>query len=227
MPGWALILIVLVVVAVVAAAAAAAIRQRRTAALRNRFGPEYDRAVESHQGQREAESELRDRQKERAKLDIKPLPEASRVRYSEEWRVVQESFVNQPSEAVGSADSLLHTVMAERGYPMGDFATQSDLVSVDHPEVVENYRAAHSCYERTSSGQVNTEELRDAMLRYRSLFDEMLRADQNDAAISAGPERQPVVDEEPDDSDDRPVTVPAQRTAAPGPMTSEADDDTR
>ncbi|MGH3156336.1 MAG: hypothetical protein ACRDNF_07170 [Streptosporangiaceae bacterium] len=220
MPDWALILIVLVVVAVAAAVATATIRQRRTAALRDRFGPEYDRAVESNQGQRAAESELRERQRERAKLDIKPLSDASRVRYGQEWRIVQERFVDQPTEAVGSADRLLHKVMAECGYPMGDFAAQSNLVSVDHPEVVENYRAAHACYERTSAGQVSTEELRDAMLRYRSLFDEMLLAGQDtsgqDGASQTSASQTSAF-----------ATVTARRGAGSAAESPEAEDDDR
>jgi hypothetical protein len=178
MPAWALILIVLVVVAVAAMVTTATMRQRRSAALRDRFGPEYQRTLETSEDQRAAESELRDRQRQRAKLDIKPLPEASRIRYTEEWRTVQEHFVDQPGEAVGQADALLHQVMAERGYPVGDFAAQSDLISVDHPAVVENYRVAHTIRDRMDTGQVSTEELREALLRYRSLFDDLLRADQ-------------------------------------------------
>jgi hypothetical protein len=178
MPTWALIVIVLVVVAVAAMATTAAMRQRRSAALQNRFGPEYKRTLETREDQRAAESELRDRQRRRAKLDIKPLPEASRIRYAEEWRTVQEHFVDQPGEAVSQADALLHQVMAERGYPVGDFAAQSDLISVDHPAVVENYRVAHAIRDRMDTGQVSTEELREALLRYRSLFDDLLRADQ-------------------------------------------------
>src|ERR1700723_2231866 len=117
MPTWALIVIILVVVAVAAMATTAAVRQRRRVALQDRFGPEYDRTLRTREDQRTAESELRDRQRRRAELDIKPLTEASRVRYAEEWRTVQEHFVDQPGEAVGQADILVNQVMAERGYP--------------------------------------------------------------------------------------------------------------
>ena len=136
---WILIVIAAVVVVAVIAVAA---RQRRTAALRQRFGPEYDRAVEARQGRRTAEADLRDREKQRGQLDIRPLPEDVRMRFAEEWRDVQERFVDQPSEAVVAADRLVHRVMEARGYPMGDFDAQADLVSVDHPDVVENYRFA-------------------------------------------------------------------------------------
>jgi FtsZ-interacting cell division protein ZipA len=183
---WIVIVIVVVVIALVAAMTA---RRRRTAMLRERFGSEYDRAVEAHDGQRAAEAELRGRERERARLDIKPLSEASRVRYSEEWRTVQQSFVDQPQEATTAAHDLVNRVMAERGYPMRDFDAQADLVSVDHPGVVENYRVAHGIHERAQRQEASTEDLREAMLRYRSLFEELLRAGDGtagDGAVAAG-----------------------------------------
>jgi hypothetical protein len=188
MAAWVWILIVIAAVVVIAAIAVAA-RQRKTAALRQRFGPEYNRAVEARQGRRPAEADLRDREKQRAQLDIRPLPEDVRVRFAEEWRDVQERFVDQPSEAVVAADRLVHSVMEARGYPMGDFDAQADLVSVDHPDVVENYRFAHGIHERAQQQQASTEDLRDALLRYRSLFDELLTADDGQSAVTARPGR--------------------------------------
>jgi hypothetical protein len=176
MATWLWIVIVIVVVAIALAAVMAA-RRRRTMALRERFGPEYDRTVEAQKNQRAAEAELRDRERYRSRLDIKPLSEAARVRYADEWRVIQQSFVDQPEEATTAAYDLVNRVMAERGYPMRDFDTQADLVSVDHPAVVENYRIAHGIHERAERQQASTEDLREAMLRYRSLFEELLRAD--------------------------------------------------
>jgi FtsZ-interacting cell division protein ZipA len=199
---WIVIVIVVVVIAVVVAMAA---RRRRTAMLRQRFGSEYDRAVEAHDGQRAAEAELRGRERERARLDIKPLSEESRVRYGEEWRAVQQSFVDQPEEATAAAYELVNRVMAERGYPMSDFDAQADLVSVDHPDVVQNYRVAHGIHERAQRHEASTEDLREAMLRYRSLFEELLRGDGAAAAVSTGYASEPVrgqnVDE-PGTSDD-------------------------
>lgn len=185
MAAWVWILIVVAVVVVVAVFAVAA-RQRRTTALRQRFGPEYDRAVQAQEGRRSAEAELRDREKQRAQLDIRPLPEDVRVRFAEEWREVQERFVDQPSDAVVAADRLVHSVMDARGYPMGDFDAQASLVSVDHPDVVENYRVAHAICERAQQQQASTEDLREALLRYRSLFGELLKADDGQAAVTAG-----------------------------------------
>jgi hypothetical protein len=160
-------------------------RQRRATALRERFGPEYDRAVEAREVRRAAEAELRDREKQRARLDIKPLPEGTRTLFAQEWQDVQERFVDQPQEAVVTADRLLYRVMDARGYPVGDFDAQADLVSVDHPEVVEDYRSAHGTYERAGTEQVSTEDLREALLHYRSLFSELLRADGDQESVTA------------------------------------------
>ena len=181
MATWVWILIAIAAVVVVVGITLAA-RQRQTAALRQRFGPEYDREVEARQDRRAAEAELRGRERRRAKLDIKPLPESTRARYAQEWQDVQERFVDQPSEAVVAADQLVYSVMEARGYPMGNFDEQASLVSVDHPEVVDNYRFAHGIKEQVQARQASTEDLREALLRYRSLFDELLRA-QDDGAI--------------------------------------------
>lgn len=187
MATWVWILIAIVVVLVVVLIAMAA-RQRRTTALRRRFGPEYDRAVEAREDRRAAEADLRDRERQRAQLDIRPLPENVRVRFAHEWQDVQERFVDQPSDAVMAADRLVYSVMEARGYPMGDFDAQADLVSVDHPGVVENYRFAHGIRERAQGqGQgASTEDLREALLRYRSLFDELLGAEDGQTGVTAG-----------------------------------------
>jgi type II secretory pathway pseudopilin PulG len=177
MPTWSIAVIVIAVAAVVALVAVMATRQRRTAALRGRFGAEYDRTVEARDDQRSAEADLRARERERARLDIKPLPEAVRAAFADEWFRVQERFVDHPVHAVGSADELLHRVMSERGYPTSDFDAEADLVSVDHPGVVENYRVANAIHQQAQMQQVSTEDLREALIRYRSLFDELLRAD--------------------------------------------------
>jgi hypothetical protein len=176
---WAVIVIaVLVVVALVAVGA----RRRRTAMLRGHFGPEYDRAVENSEDQRAAEANLRAREKQRAQFDLQPLPEATRLGFVSEWRDLQERFVDQPAQATGAADALITRVMEARGYPMKDFDAQAELVSVDHPDTVENYRFAHAVQQRAETQQASTEDLREALLRYRSLFDELLRPEGNGAA---------------------------------------------
>jgi FtsZ-interacting cell division protein ZipA len=177
---WIVIVIVAVVIALVAAITA---RRRRTMMLRQRFGREYDRTVEARESQRAAEAELRGRERERARLDIKPLSAESRARYTDEWRAVQQSFVDQPEEATAAAYDLVNRVMAERGYPTRDFDAQADLVSVDHPDVVGNYRVAHGIHERAQRQEASTEDLREALIRYRSLFEELLPDD--DAATAA------------------------------------------
>jgi hypothetical protein len=187
------IVIVIVVVAVVALVAVGA-RKRRTALLRDRFGPEYDRAVENSDDRRAAEAGLRDRERQRAQFDVEPLPEADRVRFAAEWRDLQERFVDQPAPATAAADALITRVMEARGYPMTDFDAQADLISVDHPDTVENYRFAHAVQQRSETEQASTEDLREALLRYRSLFDELLRPEGNGAAgrerVMAQPEAQ-------------------------------------
>ena len=198
MATWLWIVIVIIIVALIAVAAAMAARRRRTQALRERFGPEYDRAVGAREDQRAAEADLRDRERQRARLDIKPLSEAARTRYAEEWRVIQQDFVDQPEEATNAGYDLVNRVMAERGYPMRDFDARADLVSVDHPEVVENYRVAHGIHDRAQQHQASTEDLREALLRYRSLFEDLLRPGDQAAAPAGsavpGP-RQPAADQ--------------------------------
>lgn len=184
MATWVWILIVVVVVVLIGAIAMMA-RQRRTTALRERFGPEYDRAVASSPDQRSAEAELLGRERQRARLEIRPLPEDTRVRYAQEWRDLQEQFVDRPADAVVAADSLVHRLMADRGYPMGDFDAQADLVSVDHAGVVDNYRSAHGVHQRAQAEEVSTEDLREALVRYRSLFDELLADNGDETALSA------------------------------------------
>ena len=175
------VIIAIVVLAAIALVALGA-RKRRTTMLRDRFGPEYDRVVENRNDQRAGEAELRARERQRAQFDIEPLPEADRLRFAGEWRDVQELFVEQPAQAATEADTLITRVMEARGYPMQDFDAQAELVSVDHPATVENYRFAHAVRERSQTQQVSTEDLREALLRYRSLFDELLRPEGNGAA---------------------------------------------
>jgi hypothetical protein len=184
MATWIWVVIAIAVVVVVALVAVGA-RQRRTAVLRDHFGPEYDRTVENREDRRAAEAELLARQRQRAQFDVQPLPEATRLSFAQEWRELQERFVDQPAQAAGAADALITRVMEARGYPMNDFDTQADLISVDHPDTVENYRFAHAVQERAQTRQASTEDLREALLRYRSLFDELLRPEGEGAEADA------------------------------------------
>ena len=179
MPIWAWILIAIVVVVVVAIAAWLAWSKRRTDQLKGRFGPEYDRTVAESGGRRKAESELDARRKRRQELNIRPLSTASRQRYLERWRSTQARFVDAPNDAIRDADALVTSVMTERGYPMDDFEQQAADISVDHADVVDNYRAAHGISMANDHGKASTEDLRQGMVHYRALFEELLE-DQGD-----------------------------------------------
>ena len=189
MPGWAWALVAVGVIVVIALVVWQAMKAKRTRTLQERFGPEYDRTLERADDRREAESDLAARAKRRDELEIRPLPTASRERYVEEWRHVQTLFVDDPSGAVGAADTLIQSVMRERGYPVDDFGQRAADISVDHPHVVENYRSGH----RLRSG--DTEQQRQAMVHYRALFDELVEdtADRplarDDAAAAAERQR--------------------------------------
>lgn len=180
MPGWLWTVILLVVVVVLALAALAVDRWRRSW-LQRRFGPEYDRMVGRGESRRAAEIQLQDRARRRARLNVVPLPDEARTAYVQRWRTVQEEFVDRPRDAVATAELLLHRVMAERGYPVADFEEQAELISVDHPHTVEDYRVAHAIQQRQASGGASTDDLREALLRYRSLFHELLRRDRGAA----------------------------------------------
>jgi hypothetical protein len=174
MDAWIWIVIAVVVVLVIVAAVAAAASRRRRHHLQQRFGSEYDRTVEGADRRREAERDLRDREARHDELELRPLSDASRQRYTEQWQDMQAGFVDRPQVAVADADRLITDLMRERGYPVDDFDTRSELVSVDHPDVVENYRTAHGIAVRTVEGRTSTEDLRQAVISYRALFEEML-----------------------------------------------------
>ena len=149
-------------------------RFRRSKELRERFGPEYDRVVHSEGSVRRGEGVLEFREKKREALHIRPLSSSSRLDFSDRWNAVQSEFVDDPGGSVAKADSLVNQLMEARGYPMANFEERTGIVSVDHPLVVEDYRAAHAVALDRSRGQVTTEALRKAMVHYRSLFDQLL-----------------------------------------------------
>ena len=166
-------LIVLAVI-VLAAIAYAVWQRRRSAALRERYGPEYDHTVREKGRRRVAEAELRQREKEHQRLDLKPLPPDALERYRTEWASVQAQFVDDPEQAVRRADQIASSIMADRGYPTHNFEEGAAQVSVDHPEVVQRYREAHRFAIDEQQGQATTEELRRAVTAYRSLVDVLL-----------------------------------------------------
>jgi hypothetical protein len=169
---------ILIVIAVVAVAFGIFmyVQKERTRRLRGKFGPEYDRLVHDSGNPRKAEDELVKRQKRMEKMHIRELNHDEIVRFSDSWRNVQAQFVDTPGEAVGEADRLVREVMTTRGYPMSDFEQRAADISVDHPHVVEHYRAAHDIALRDAAGQSNTEDLRQAMVHYRALFEDLLNS---------------------------------------------------
>jgi hypothetical protein len=153
------------------------VRKRRgtTADLRQKFGPEYDRAVLTHGSERKAEAKLADREERVEKLNIRDLDLGERERFSKQWESLQSRFVDSPKGAVAEADDLVSSVMKARGYPLSDFDQRAADISVDHPRVVENYRSAHGIALRVGKDQATTEDLRTAMIHYRSLFEDLVQ----------------------------------------------------
>ncbi len=171
-----LIVVAVVVILIIAVLAWLYVRKRRstTADLRQKFGPEYERAVRTHGSARAAEAKLADREKRVEKLKIRDLDPMEHERFSKRWESVQSRFVDSPKGAVTEADDLVSSVMKTRGYPVSDFDQRAADISVDHPRVVENYRSAHEIALRVGKDEATTEDLRTAMIHYRSLFEELV-----------------------------------------------------
>jgi hypothetical protein len=168
------IVIIIVAILVVVAIVAGVMYDQRRRRLRQRFGPEYDRLVEQTGSKAKAEAELSSRQRRVAGLDIRPLDSAARARYAQDWAAVQEQFVDTPQEAVMAAQRLVMTVMQERGYPTdGGDQVMADL-SVDHANVLDHYRSAYGISQRAADNQASTEDLRQGMIHYRALFQDLL-----------------------------------------------------
>lgn len=179
MSEWVWVLIAVLVLVVVAVAGWSVARRRRSARLKEHFGPEYDRTVGDLGEQRAAEAELLAREKKRKKLDIVELTPEVRQEHAVVWARVQTDFVDDPQDAVGRAERLVTRVMRERGYPIDDFDHRAADISVDHPDIVENYRGAHAIYQSQHDGDISTEDARQAFVHYRALFDRLLGSDQD------------------------------------------------
>jgi len=170
MSTGAIIVLVIVVALVLAVGAWFVARESRRRHLRQRFGPEYDRRIHESDDRRVVERDLAEREKRHASFTLRPLSDADRARYAEQWEVIQEQFVDRPGEAVAAAEQLVDLVMRDRGYPTGAFEQQAADLSVEHAPAVDHYRGAHDIRVRHEQGGVSTEELRQAMTRYRAIF---------------------------------------------------------
>ena len=170
------LIIVVVVVAVIAIAIAAYVlyQKRQSRRLEQRFGPEYAAAVQKLGSRAKAEAELKKREKRVGRLDIVPLTPAEVSRFTQSWTRLQGSFIDDPKGVLIQADQLVRELLVKRGYPMADFERRAADISVDHPAVVSNYRAAQLILSRDQRGEASTEDLRKAVVHFRALFDELL-----------------------------------------------------
>lgn len=182
---WVAIGAAVAVLLILAIAGARVSKRRRTARLREGFGPEYDREV-SRMGRSKAESELQQRQKRVEKLEIHELTREQASGYASDWEAVQSRFVDDPAMSVSRADELVGRVMQDRGYPVGNFEQRLADISVDHPAVANNYRAAHAIAAKNAGGGATTEDLRQAMVHYRALFQDLLQVEASPASPAPG-----------------------------------------
>jgi len=169
-----IILAGVVVLVVIALAAWFFYQKKQSHRLQQRFGTEYGRTVDELGSETKAESELKAREKRVERLNLVPLAPSEAAKFSQDWKVLQGRFVDNPKGVVVQADQLVRELMLKRGYPMGDFERRAADISVDHPAVVDNYRAAQAIAARDERGEANTEELRKAVVHYRALFNELL-----------------------------------------------------
>jgi hypothetical protein len=184
-PTNTVIAAVLLIALVIGVIAWFVMQRQRTLKLKQRFGPEYDLTVSEFGSRVKAEAELTSREKRVAGLEIVPLAPADAVRFTHAWSALQGRFIDNPKGVVLDADHLVRELMAERGYPMGDFEHRAADISVDHPGVVAAYRAAWEIAARDERGEADTEELRKAVVHYRTLFDELLGVPDKAPSVSA------------------------------------------
>lgn len=178
-----IIIAIVVVALIILGIVLTIVRKRQGDRLRQHFGQEYERQVQEAGGSRaKAEAELLRREKRVEKLEIKPLRPEQREAYAADWQQIQGRFVDDPERSIAMADALVAEVMKARGYPVDDFEQRAADISVDHPGLVQNYRAAHDIAVRRSEGKADTEDLRAAFIGYRSLFEELLHADEPELA---------------------------------------------
>ena len=180
MPDTTTLIIIAVVVLCVLGAAYAVMQSRRSKSLQSRFGPEYERALAETGARGKAEAELAERARRVKKLEIRPLAPGQAQTFSRAWTAAQSSFVDDPKRAIGEADQLIGELMTARGYPVTDFEQRAADLSVDHGELVHNYRVAHDVALRHERGDAGTEDLRQAMIHYRHLFEDLIEEPKSD-----------------------------------------------
>lgn len=190
--NYAVIFVILLIAMVIAVIAWTVVQRRRSRRLKRRFGSEYELTVSEFHNRGNAEAELLKREKRVAGLQIVPLTPADAVRFSQAWSALQSRFIDSPRGVVVEADHLVRELMAKRGYPMGEFESMAADISVDHPSVVSTYRAAQAIASRDARGEADTEELRKAVIHYRTLFDELLGIAPSKLTAPPSPRRIPV-----------------------------------
>ncbi|WP_018656144.1 hypothetical protein [Actinomadura flavalba] len=210
-----MVVVVIIVIAAVAGGGFVLWTQSRTRRLKSQFGPEYDRAVERHGGRGAAERELLTREQRHQELELRELDPRRREEARAQWTHVQERFVDAPKEAVAEADRLVTSVMGERGYPTGDFDENVTHLSVEHGQTIDHYRRGHELSTRSAEGSADTEDLRQAMVHYRALFEDLLAIPEGERAAAP----------DPDLSGTRPDT-PAEHREAPAEHRADARPDT-
>jgi hypothetical protein len=196
MSSGLLVAIIVIAVVVLVAAAFLAWQRQRSRRLQERFGPEYERTLGRAGDRRAAEAELTEREQRRRKLDVVELEPAARERYREAWQMTQGKFVDDPVTATREADELVSSVMRERGYPVDEFEQRAADISVDHPQVVEDYRAAHAVSLANERGMAGTDDLRQAFVHYRALFTVLLDSGHNGHRRDLRDEQREVRDEQ-------------------------------
>lgn len=216
--------VVVVVVAVVAIVTVGylVLQQQRRHRLRDRFGPEYERTVQERENRRDAEQELIAREQRFSSLDIRTLDAQTREIYTKKWMEVQERFVDAPGFAVTEADHLVTSVMAERGYPTENFEQRLSDLSVAHGRTLDHYRQAHEISSRAAHQEASTEELRQAMVHYRALFEELLAAPGSAVNGDRDPRQADLTDRDPQHRD--PQHSDPRQAASAAPETTDGDE---
>jgi hypothetical protein len=188
------IAVIVIVAVVVLLLIVGAVFLGRRRALRSRFGSEYDRVVAESDTRSDAEHELRERERRHAELELRPLDDAARERYASAWEEIQIQFIDAPEQAVGRADAIVTELLAERGYPTGEFDQHVALLSVEHARTLDHYRKGHEINQAIERGEATTEDSRQALVHYRALFADLLGTDPVRMSSNSNPE--PVDDRE-------------------------------